>query len=117
MSVHSVSFAAPMNSVPDDILTYIGFPHSEISGSTVMCTSPKLIAAYHVLHRRLMPRPKSYTHTSLPVITTVVLYTTVQSVIGQIFDRFVAGFPHAIRSDIMTHHSLMNSLVSNIRTA
>ena len=33
-----------------------GFPHSEISGSTVICTSPKLIAAYHVLHRLLMPR-------------------------------------------------------------
>ena len=33
-----------------------GFPHSEISGSTVICTSPKLIAACHVLHRLLMPR-------------------------------------------------------------
>ena len=33
-----------------------GFPHSEISGSTVICTSPKLIAAYHVLFRLLMPR-------------------------------------------------------------
>ena len=33
-----------------------GFPHSEISGSTVICTSPKLIAACHVLLRLLMPR-------------------------------------------------------------
>ena len=33
-----------------------GFPHSEISGSKLMCSSPKLIAAYHVLHRLLMPR-------------------------------------------------------------
>ena len=33
-----------------------GFPHSEISGSKVICTSPKLIAACHVLHRLLMPR-------------------------------------------------------------
>ena len=33
-----------------------GFPHSEISGSTVICTYPKLIAACHVLHRLLMPR-------------------------------------------------------------
>ena len=31
-------------------------PHSEISGSTLICSSPKLIAAYHVLHRLLMPR-------------------------------------------------------------
>ena len=33
-----------------------GFPHSEISGSTDICSSPKLIAACHVLHRLLMPR-------------------------------------------------------------
>ena len=33
-----------------------GFPHSEISGSQLICNSPKLIAAYHVLHRLLMPR-------------------------------------------------------------
>ena len=33
-----------------------GFPHSEISGSKFICNSPKLIAAYHVLHRLLMPR-------------------------------------------------------------
>ena len=32
------------------------FPHSEISGSLAMCAYPKLIAAYHVLHRLLMPR-------------------------------------------------------------
>ena len=33
-----------------------GFPHSEISGSQLICSSPKLIAACHVLHRLLMPR-------------------------------------------------------------
>ena len=32
------------------------FPHSEISGSMDMCSSPKLIAAYHVFHRLLVPR-------------------------------------------------------------
>ena len=31
-------------------------PHSEISGSMLICSSPKLIAACHVLHRLLMPR-------------------------------------------------------------
>ena len=31
-------------------------PHSEISGSKRTCRSPKLIAAYHVLHRLLAPR-------------------------------------------------------------
>ena len=33
-----------------------GLPHSEISGSKDICSSPKLIAAYRVLHRLLMPR-------------------------------------------------------------
>ena len=33
-----------------------GFPHSEISGSKVACTSPKLIAACHVLLRLHAPR-------------------------------------------------------------
>ena len=28
-----------------------GLSHSEIRGSRVICTSPRLIAAYHVLHR------------------------------------------------------------------
>ena len=31
-------------------------PHSEISGSQLICSSPKLIAACHVLLRLLMPR-------------------------------------------------------------
>ena len=33
-----------------------GFPHSEISGSMDMCSSPKLFAACHVFHRLLVPR-------------------------------------------------------------
>src|ERR1700710_2936902 len=33
-----------------------GFPHSESSGSTPVCGSPKLIAACHVLHRLFLPR-------------------------------------------------------------
>ena len=34
----------------------IGFPHSEILGSMVICTYPKLIAACHVLRRLREPR-------------------------------------------------------------
>ena len=36
------------------------FPHSEISGSMAVCASPKLIAAYHVFHRLLVPRHSPY---------------------------------------------------------
>src|SRR5579859_3219514 len=33
-----------------------GFPHSEIRGSKLTRSSPRLIAACHVLHRLSMPR-------------------------------------------------------------
>ena len=33
-----------------------GFPHSEIRGSKLVRSSPRLIAAYHVLHRLRVPR-------------------------------------------------------------
>ena len=33
-----------------------GFPHSDICGSKVICTSPQLFAAYHVFRRLLVPR-------------------------------------------------------------
>ena len=39
-----------------DRITPAGLPHSEIFGSKAICTFPKLIAAYHVLHRLREPR-------------------------------------------------------------
>ena len=32
------------------------FPHSDIHGSMLICSSPWLFAAYHVFHRLLVPR-------------------------------------------------------------
>ncbi len=46
-------------------MTPEGLPHSEILGSKVVCTSPRLIAAYHVLHRLLVPRHPPYALSSL----------------------------------------------------
>ena len=37
-----------------------GFPHSEICGSKLICSSPQLIAACHVLLRLPMPRHSPY---------------------------------------------------------
>ena len=37
-----------------------GLSHSEIRGSTVICAFPRLIAAYHVLHRLQEPRHPPY---------------------------------------------------------
>ena len=41
------------------------FPHSDISGSQDMCSSPKLFAAYHVFHRLLVPRHPPYALSSM----------------------------------------------------
>ena len=44
-----------------------GLPHSDISGSKPVCGSPKLFAAYHVLHRLLAPRHPPYALSSLTI--------------------------------------------------
>ncbi len=46
-------------------MTRDGLPHSEILGSKIVCISPRLIAAYHVLHRLLVPRHPPYALNSL----------------------------------------------------
>ena len=57
-------------------MTRAGLPHSEIPGSKVICTSPRLIAAYHVLHRLLVPRHSPCALCSLTKKFHVVLRTT-----------------------------------------
>ena len=51
-----------------------GLPHSEISGSKDICSSPKLIAAYHVFHRLLVPRHPPYALTCLTITRTAFSY-------------------------------------------
>ena len=46
-------------------MTLAGLPHSEIPGSKPVCGSPRLIAAYHVLHRLSAPRHPPCTLSSL----------------------------------------------------
>ena len=45
-----------------------GFPHSDICGSILICSSPQLFAACHVLLRLLMPRHPPYALFSLSLI-------------------------------------------------
>ena len=51
----SIAPAAYFIQRPGDRITPAGLPHSEIRGSKDMCSSPRLIAAYHVLHRLTAP--------------------------------------------------------------
>ena len=51
-------FALPTSG--NNCLVTVGLSHSEIFGSKAICTYPKLIAAYHVLHRLHEPRHPPY---------------------------------------------------------
>ena len=51
-----------------------GFPHSEINGSLDICSSPSLIAAYHVFLRLLVPRHPPYALTCLTITRIVFSY-------------------------------------------
>ena len=42
------------------VLQTAGLSHSETRGSMVICTYPRIIAAYHVLHRLREPRHPPY---------------------------------------------------------
>ena len=56
VSVHRVPFHTLWIGVWMTEVFSAGFPHSDISGSMDICSSPKLFAAYHVLHRLSVPR-------------------------------------------------------------
>src|SRR5215813_7987510 len=65
-------FTFPSSLLPNygfsrEILQFLwsGFPHSETPGSTPVCGSPRIIAAYHVLHRLPLPRHPPYALSSL----------------------------------------------------
>ena len=54
-------------------ITYGEFPHSDICGSMLICSSPQLFAACHVLLRRLVPRHPPYALLRLIVYVFVFL--------------------------------------------
>ena len=60
VSVHRVPFLTLWIGVRILEVFSSRFPHSEISGSMDICSSPKLFAAYHVFHRLLVPRHPPY---------------------------------------------------------
>ena len=56
VSVHRVPLHTLWIGVWMILVLRTGFPHSDICGSTIICTSPQLFAAYHVFLRLLVPR-------------------------------------------------------------
>jgi hypothetical protein len=62
-----------------------GFPHSEIDGSKLICSSPSLIAACHVLLRLLMPR-----HPLYALISLIILRSFLFAIFGKTYSFFVS---------------------------
>ena len=71
VSVHRVPFHTLWIGVWMTGVCPAGFPHSDISGSMDICSSPKLFAAYHVFHRLLVPRHPPCALTTLTVAGTI----------------------------------------------
>ena len=65
VSVHRVPFRTLWIGVRILEVHSSRFPHSDISGSMDICSSPKLFAAYHVFHRLLVPRHPPYALSSI----------------------------------------------------
>ena len=86
-----------------------GFPHSEISGSTDICSSPKLIAACHVLLRLLMPR---HSPCALYSLTYRIIADSQLNYAGnlQILCR-IDCYPHLFRCSTINSHNFSFQLL------
>ena len=69
-----------------------GFPHSDICGSKLICSSPQLFAACHVLLRLLMPR-----HSPCALLRLIYWFSRIM--------QAPFGFPSV---EIVTHLSFHN---------
>ena len=78
-----------------------GFPHSVILGSRLVCSSPRLIAAYHDLHRLSMPR-----HPPCALLRLISI-----SIVGRAKRPLSYGRPRvAIRRTVLIPHTLISRL-------
>ena len=84
VSVHRVPFLTLWIGVRITEVCSSGFPHSEISGSMDICSSPKLFAAYHVFHRLLVPR-----HPPCALLRLTTTYIALYVSVGSIFRSFL----------------------------
>ena len=57
----------------------VGLPHSDIHGSMVICTSPRLLAAYHVLLRLWEPRHPPYALSNFLLLNPCFLFFPISS--------------------------------------
>ena len=77
-----------------------GFPHSEICGSSDICSSPQLIAACHVLLRLPVPRHPPY---ALSYLTNQVAWRSVaRSFVSLLLNSIVKFLVFSVRNRSIT---------------
>ena len=81
-----------------------GFPHSDISGSKLMCSSPKLFAACHVLHRLLMPR-----HSPCALFSLTYSWFSLL-----IFENYADNLLSEVLEIVFTHYSFLQIIVPQL---
>ena len=104
--------------IEDDVTTHAGFPHSEICGSMVTCTSPQLIAAYRVLLRLIWPRHPPYALTYLTfvvrfVIAYVLTFFRISRFVKFFFSfekRFISTFYAVVKVRLRDDLSKLNNV-------
>ena len=86
VSVHDVpSITLWIHAIVTELFS-AGFPHSDICGSSDICSLPQLFAAYHVLHRLLVPRHPPY------ALLRLIISLSLRLKLGKLFHnlRFTA---------------------------
>ena len=83
-------------------ITVHGFPHSEICGSSDICSSPQLIAACHVLLRLPVPRHPPY---ALSYLTNQVAWRSVaRSFVSLLLNSIVKFLVFSVRIVVLPSH-------------
>ena len=95
-------FASDISRIP--CLQHGGLSHSEITGSRVICTSPVLIAAYHVLHRLCEPRHPP----------CALFYFLAQKTWSNILSAFILRFAYFTFDFIVRFRSNMSKISSGV---
>ena len=96
-------------------LQHAGLPHSDITGSIPVCSSPVLVAAYHVLRRLQKPRhpPSALVTFSLFVFFEWITRTFVIRLHLFSFTRCLEIAVHNITIDSLSFYSLQTNLISS----
>ena len=95
------------------------FPHSEIFGSLAMCAYPKLIAAYHVLHRLLMPRHSPCALCSLTYCHDISFKTKLQRIfLGSVVLTYLYNYVQFSKNNVVGLNGLepSTSRLSGVRS-